>query len=111
MTDPGSDGLPRRLGNLELDGPLRFLLQHDRPRCDGLTMADIPNPQAYEVTGPQFAVDRQVKQGKFATPRRELQSHANCPDLFELEGRLLANDFALVPGWADSGSVLGCFYD
>src|SRR5580698_10116471 len=110
MTDPGSNGIPRRLGNLELDGPLRLLLQHDRPRCDGLTMADISHSQANEVTGSKFAVDGQVEQGKFASPNCELQSNANCPDLFELKRHLLANDFALIPGWTDTGRVLSCFH-
>jgi len=57
MTDPSSNGFPRRFGNLELDGPLRFLLHHDRPRCDGLAMTHIPHPQANEVAGSQFAVN------------------------------------------------------
>jgi hypothetical protein len=110
MTDPGSNGLPRRLGNLELDGPLRLLLQHDRPRRDSLPMTDISHPQANEVTGSKFAVDGQVEQGEFSAPNGELQSNTNCPDLFELERRLLANDFALVPRPTGSGSVLGCFH-
>jgi hypothetical protein len=73
-------------------------------------MADIPHPQADEVTGSKFAVDGQVEQGKFATPNGKLQSNTNRPDLFELESCLLSNDFALVPGRTDSGSALGCFH-
>src|ERR1700685_1875887 len=98
MTDQGSDRVPRRLSNLELDRALCFLLQHDRPRCDDLTVANIPHPQAYEVTGSTFAVDCQVKQSEFSPPNGELQSNTNDPNLFELESCLLADNFALVPG-------------
>src|ERR1039457_2797201 len=57
MTDPSPHGLPCRLGNLELNGPLGLLLQHHRPRCHGLAVAYIPHPQLYEVTGSKLAVD------------------------------------------------------
>jgi hypothetical protein len=110
MTDPRSNGLPRRFGNLELDGPLRFLLHHDCPRCDSLTMADIPHPQADEVPGSKFAVDGQVEQGKFATPNGKLQSNTNCPDLFKLEGCLLSNNLAIVPGRPGGRVAIGWFY-
>jgi hypothetical protein len=43
MGDPSSDGFPRRFGNLELDGPLGLLLQHDTPGGNGLSLADIPH--------------------------------------------------------------------
>jgi hypothetical protein len=46
-------------------------------------MADIPHPQANEVTGSKFAVDGQIEKGEFAPPDGELQSNANGPDLFE----------------------------
>lgn len=67
--------------NLELDGSLRLLLHHDRPRCDGLTMADIPHSQVDEVPGSKFAVEGQVEQGEFATPNGKLQWNTNRPDL------------------------------
>jgi len=41
----------------------------------------------------------------------ELQSNTNCPDLFEVERHILANNFALVPGQTDSGGVLGCLHN
>jgi hypothetical protein len=79
MTDPGSDSLPRRLGDLELNGPLRLLLQHDCPRCHSQAMADIPHLQTNEITGTKFAVDGQIEQGKFAPLNGELQSNSNGP--------------------------------
>src|SRR5450631_1838522 len=106
MNDPGPDGFPRRLGNLELDGPLSLLLQYDRPRGHGLPVADIPDPELYEVAGSKFAVNGQIEQGEFPPPLGELQTNADGPDLSELERRLLTNELALVPGRADGGGAL-----
>jgi hypothetical protein len=61
-------------------------------------VTDIPHPQLYEITGPKFAVYRQIEQGEFSAPIGELQAHAYGPDLFELERRLLTNELALIPG-------------
>ena len=63
MRDPGSNGLPSRLGNLDLDGSLRLLLQHDRPCSHGLAVAYIADLQLNEVTGSKLAVDGQIEQG------------------------------------------------
>jgi len=57
MTDPGSDSLPRRLGNLELYRTLGFLLQHDRPGCHGASVADVSDAQFDQVAGSKLAVD------------------------------------------------------
>ena len=80
----------------------------ERERRDVLAVADIPHPQANEITGTKFTVDGQIEQGEFAPPNGELQSNANSPDLFELERRLLANELALVPGRTNGGCVFSC---
>jgi hypothetical protein len=61
-------------------------------------MADIPHPQLDQIAGTQFAVYRQVEQSEFPTPIGELQTQANGSDLFQLEGCLLSDNLALVPG-------------
>jgi hypothetical protein len=63
-----------------------------------LAVADIPHPELYQITGPKFAVNGKIEQGEFSAPTGELQSNANAPDLFELEGCLLTDELALVPG-------------
>jgi hypothetical protein len=98
VIDPGANGLPRRLGDLELHGSLGFLLQHDRARGYGLTMTDIAHLELYEIAGTELAVDGQIEQGEFAAPTGELQANANGPNLFQLEGCLLPDELALIPG-------------
>jgi hypothetical protein len=58
LTDPSSNGFPCRLGNLELDGSLSFLLHYDRPRCHGLTVAHVPHSELDQIAGTEFAVSR-----------------------------------------------------
>jgi hypothetical protein len=110
MTDLGPHGLPCRLGNFELNRPLSLLLQHNRPRGHGLAVADIPHPQLDEVAGAEFAVYGQVEQGKLSAPTSELQTDANGSNLFPLEGGLLTDELALVPGRPGGGSAFCGFH-
>ncbi len=62
MDDPARDGIARMLCDLELNGPLRFLL-HDHGSFDnGTTMGNIFDSKFHQVTAPQLAIDRQIKQ-------------------------------------------------
>jgi len=97
LTDPSSNRFPCWLGNLEMNGPLSFLLHYDRPRCHRLTVADIPHPELDQIAGTEFAVYRQIEQGKFATPPGELQTDANGPDILQLERGLLSDNLPFVP--------------
>uniref|UniRef100_E6QV35 Uncharacterized protein n=1 Tax=mine drainage metagenome TaxID=410659 RepID=E6QV35_9ZZZZ len=63
MGDPCGQGLSGLLGDLKLDGPLSFLLEHDGAMHDGVTMCDIGNMQSHEVAAPQFAIDGEVEEG------------------------------------------------
>ena len=63
MGDPSSQGLSGVFGDLKLDGPLSFLLEHNGAVHDGVTMCDIGNMQSHEVTAPQFAIDGEVEEG------------------------------------------------
>ena len=53
--------------------------------------------EADEVTAAQLAVDDEVEQGHLAGIAGHLQTGADGPDLPELQGWLLADQFALVP--------------
>jgi|ERR1700691_2289317 hypothetical protein len=97
LADPSSNGFPRWLGNLELNGPLSFLLHYDRPRCHDLTVADISHLKPDQIAGTELAVYCQVEKGKLAPPIGELQTHANGPDLLQLERCLLSENLAFVP--------------
>jgi hypothetical protein len=58
LTDPRSNGFPCRLRNLELNGPLSFLLHNNRPRCYRLPVTDISHRQLDQIAGTEFAVYR-----------------------------------------------------
>jgi hypothetical protein len=111
ITDPGSDSIPRRLGNLELHGTLGFLLQHYCPGCHAASVADVSDAQSDQVTGSKLAVDGEVEQRQLAATVGELQAHPDRPDLFELERRLLAYKLSLVPGFANGRRALNLFHD
>ena len=86
MTDPGFNSLPRGLGNLELNGPLGLLLQHDRPGCDADPVADVSDAQPDQVTGSKLAVDGEVEQRELAATVGELQADPNRPISLSLNG-------------------------
>ena len=60
-------------------------------------MGHVAHHQTDQVTAAQLAVDGEVEQGELADIAGYLQSGANGPDLPELQGWLLADQFALVP--------------
>jgi len=49
--------------DLELDGPLRLVLQDDGARGNLFTVADVADLQGNEVAPAQFAVDPEVEEG------------------------------------------------
>jgi hypothetical protein len=73
-------------------------------------MADISHAQLHQITSPKLAVDRQVEQRKIPTAARNLQAHANCPNLFELKWGFLAYELTLVPRLASSGCQSNDFH-
>ena len=85
LFDPITDCATGRLGNFELDGSRGLLLPHG---CSGryvFAMADVAHSHLYQVTGPQFAVQAQVKHGEFTNSVLKLKSDPNGPNLFQLE--------------------------
>jgi hypothetical protein len=49
LAHPTLDGLPSLLGDLELNGTMRFLLYDDGASCDAITMANVPGAKTNEV--------------------------------------------------------------
>src|SRR5512146_469472 len=51
LANPGLQRLPSRRRDLELDRPLRLLLEDGRSAGDPVTVADIANPQLHQIAG------------------------------------------------------------
>jgi len=88
------------LGDLELNRALGLPLHDNGASGDAFAVCDVTHLESYQVTGSELAVDRQVEQGKVADAVGDLKAHPDGPDVFELEGRLLPDQLALVPGLA-----------
>ena len=61
------------------------------------SVAEVPEFEADEITATQLAVNAEVEEGQFAYTALHLKADAQCPDVLELERRLLPNDLSLVP--------------
>ena len=57
----------------------------------------VSDPEGNEVTAAKLAVDAQVEEGQLTHTTFQLEPNPECPDIFELERGLLANNLALVP--------------
>ena len=102
LPDPHLHSIPGRRRDLELHWALGLVL-HDDGACRNLVaMADIPDFESDEVASAKLAVDAQVEERKFAHSILHLQTNSKCPDVLELERRLLPDDLALVPRLARS---------
>jgi hypothetical protein len=73
-------------------------LHHTRAGEQVLVIGHISDPQRDQIAAAQPAVDRQVEQRQVAGLPRHPQACAYCPDLCQLERRLLADQLVLVPG-------------
>jgi hypothetical protein len=63
------------------------LLQNDRSRRDHLAIADIPHAQFHQVARSQLTVDGKIEERELAAPVRELQAHADGPNLLQFQGQ------------------------
>lgn len=81
--------------DLELDWALGLVLHNDGARGQLLPMADVANLEGYEVASAQLAIDTEVEECELADPPLHLKADAQCPDIFQFEGRLLSNIFPL----------------
>jgi hypothetical protein len=97
LLDPLLNGISGGWGDLELNWSTGLVLHDHRPRRHCVTVADVAHLEADQITTSELAVDAQVEQGKLAYSALHLQTDTECPDIPELERRLLADDLALVP--------------
>jgi hypothetical protein len=94
----GQHRLPGLFGDFKPDRPARLPL----PDCRAINAyaigSNLLRQQADDITATQLAVDRQVEKREIAGSVGQLQSGANCPDMFGLQGWFLASQPSLVPG-------------
>ncbi len=83
---PGLDGLSRLRGELELNGAAGLLLDDGGPLDRSPAVDDISDLEPREITGAEFAVDRQVEEGKFARVVLKLEADTDSPNLREFQG-------------------------
>jgi hypothetical protein len=89
-----------RSRQFELDRSLRLALNDHGARQNLVAMGYIPHMKADQVAASQLAVDGQIEQGQVANRMVVLQVDTDRPDILGLEGWLLADQLALVPGFA-----------
>ena len=65
LGDPGSSRNPCRVGELEVDGLMRLLLDHAGTGKNFATACYIVHPQLHQTAAPELAVNREVEQGEF----------------------------------------------
>jgi hypothetical protein len=101
---PALHRAPCRFGDLELHWPPGFALDDDGTIANSSAEADILDLDGDKIAGTQFAVDRQIEQGKIPRLGRHFKSDPDGPDLFRLQGTLLAFHMAI---WIRTASF--CF--
>jgi hypothetical protein len=95
---PSQNCISRWLCDFELTGSLSLLLQNERPRRHGLTVADVAYLQLDEITCSKLAVDRQIEKSKISAPARNLQAHTDRPDLLSLNAVFWPTSLRLFQG-------------
>ena len=86
------------------------MLHDDGARCHAVAMTNVANLELDQIASPQLTVESQVEHSQFPDSMFELQSHPDSPDILQLEWRLLAHQFALVPRFV-VGLVARFFHD
>ena len=62
-----------------------------------VAVADVSDLERHEVASPELAVDAEIEERQLSNSVLHLKPDSKCPDVFELERSLLADDLALVP--------------
>jgi hypothetical protein len=89
---------PGPLHDFELDRSPCLFLDHGATVSHPAAGAYVVDLQANQIATSEFAVDREVEQGKTSFLALQLKPNPNSPDIFRLERALLADQAALVPG-------------
>ena len=109
--DPGTDRVPRLLGDLKLHRSLGLLLHDYRAAGDMTTLDHIVDAKPDQITPAQLAIDGEVEQREFPGSLIQQQSNPDGPDLLQLQGRLLAEQLAFVPRYCMSCSCRGGIHE
>jgi hypothetical protein len=64
-----------------------------------VAVRDIANTQINKIAPAQLAIDREVEHSQAPNLMRMLKLNSDCPDVLRLEGRLLPDQLAFVPGF------------
>jgi hypothetical protein len=82
-------------GNLELDRPAGFSLDHCGAVLHSATNAHVAHPEPHQVATPQLAIDGQIEECEVASVPLKLEP--DRPYLLRFEGAFLAGQASLVP--------------
>src|SRR5580700_5485770 len=96
--EPVVDRRSGLFGDLKLDRPTRFLLDHGGAVRHSATSAHIVDAQPHEIATPQLAIDGQIEKREVAFTSLKLEPDADRPDLLRLERTFLPNEAVLIPG-------------
>jgi hypothetical protein len=78
----------------------RFLLA-DCGTIDSIsTRGDVIDLDANDIAAAQLAVDGQIEERQVSPTSFDLKSRSDRPDVFWLQGRFGADQFAFIPGFA-----------
>jgi hypothetical protein len=80
--DPRNNGFSCLLGDFELNGSLRLLLHHDRPRSDRITVRYIAYAYPNEIASSELTVDSKIEQREVAYLVGKLKANADGPNFF-----------------------------
>jgi hypothetical protein len=75
----------------ELHRVLRLVPHHDCAGRHLVAMTNGADLEGHKVAAAELAVDAKVEQGKLANTALHLRADAQCPDVLDLERRLLPN--------------------
>ena len=101
--NPFGDGFPRLVGQFELYRPMGLLLQNGGSTGYLVTVSDVRKLQFNQITGPELAIDGQVKQRQISRAISHLQADSYRPDFSELQRCLLPVILHLFQGVGDFG--------
>jgi len=76
LLDPGLQGFPGGLGDLELHRALGLVLHDDRACRHLVAMTHVPHLERDEIAAAQLAVDAQIEEREFAQPALHLEADA-----------------------------------